>query len=410
MVPSYKLVGVGMYEWIGVFLIFLLATGFTFAVALKGIARTFYASLATVIAAAAISFVVHVPVQQHLVTDLVVVGCGLGIGSLGGFAYRYKTTVRIKDAIYLRYSAVMEDYRILVVLISVVSAGAVTLFFAKMRASEVVERGFWHGFYEAWTASLAFFLILGLAGTIVSFYRPEKDTFETKIRILCGGRIGTEVDYIRAIITKFGYFCESVTRTYTVKSWDSVRRAYEIEVTHETVNMNFFGENSHDHGGFKIIPDELNPPLDPVGTLIEVKVGDRLVCDAMPIPVAGLTKTWNMELPKGKTIRTVVRHKLWYQSDVTHNFTPPRFIKVLHTHIISEIPGASIPYSWTTYHEDVTDFHILGGGLPKHGDGTLKASVLCAVAEPVKNCIPSERAISLKFEKPGNSPGRPCHT
>jgi hypothetical protein len=119
-----------------------------------------------------------------------------------------------------RYSIIMGAF-----LVSLL----VTYFFGKLVIQED-PRGFWYGFYEAWTASLVFFLILGIAGTLVSLYRPEKDTFSQRVRILFGGRQDEAVDFISESIRKIGYYSDDVKRTYTIKQYDAVSDAFLIRV------------------------------------------------------------------------------------------------------------------------------------------------------------------------------------
>jgi hypothetical protein len=292
------------------------------------------------------------------------------------------------------------DHLILVVFVSILVAALFTLIFAKLRASEN-PREFWHGFYEAWTASIVIFAILGVAGTIVSLYRPEKDVFATKVRILCGGRIGPEVDYIREIVTKIGYYSESVVRNYTIKGWDLERRAYEIEVSHRSVNKNFFDDDALDTGSLTLKPDPLTPALDPIGRLIEVRVGDDdPVVRAENIPVSGLAKKWPVQLKKGGEARILVRHSGWYHVDIVHNFRPARFAKVVEVSVSSELPDTRIAFVADAYEREVADFRSTAPGKKIPHRGVLQPSVLFKVTKDATNCLPNELAFALKFEPP----------
>jgi hypothetical protein len=389
-----------VYGWIGAGAIALLAFSFTFSIPLFGLGRTIVVDASTVFAASVINLIIATLEKQNLLILLACVLCGLLLGAAGGLYYKHRAAESVRITFNRQYISLMEDYRIRVVFGSILAAVLVTMFFAKMRMAEVAPEKFWHGFYEAWTASLVFFAVLGLAGTVVSLYRPEKEAFDTKVRILCGGSVGSEVDYLAAMITKFGYYSESVTRIYTFKAWDSVRQAYEIEISQHTVNKSYFGGDASNSGGFRIKPDPFTPPLDPVGTLIEVRVGDRLIRSAEHIPVGGLDIDWPIELNRGGETPTLVRHKMLYGANTDHTFRPPRFTKILHTNLVSEIPGAIIDFSGRVYNKSTTDFLRPGLGDEMPITGTVEASKTCAITPPQKNCPPNEVAVTLNFQPP----------
>jgi hypothetical protein len=175
-----------LFEVAGIALSVMLVFGYVFAVTVGGLRRVFPTLLAAVATVFAVEILARVTMSKYLVADLIGTGVALALGVVAGFLFRYRSKERFRHAVNLRYSETLGDYRILVVFVSILAAAQVTLIFAKLKAAEQTHE-FWHGFYEAWTASLVFFAILGVAGTIVSLYRPEKEVFATKVRILCGG-------------------------------------------------------------------------------------------------------------------------------------------------------------------------------------------------------------------------------
>jgi hypothetical protein len=390
------------FEVAGAALSFMLVFGFVCAIIISGLQRIFPILLAAAATVFAWELLARVTISKYLVVDLIWAGIALVLSGAVGLFVRHKTQERFRDAVNLRISEIVGDYRILVVFVSILVAALVTLIFAKLKAAEQTH-DFWHGFYEAWTASLVFFAILGVAGTIVSLYRPEKEVFATKVRILCGGRIGPEVDYIQEVIRKIGYYSERVSRTYTIKDWDSQRNAYEIEVFHESLNANFFDDDADDNGSFNMKPDPLTPPLDPIGKLIEVNVDGKQVLAAEHIPVAGIRKNWPIQLKKGGRANIQMRHIAWYDVKEPHVFRPARFAKVVKVTLISELPGRTPAFSAEVFRHEIPDFRNAAAAAKIAEQGKLEPSVSFEIPE-AKNCLPREIAFSLKFAPPDLQP------
>jgi hypothetical protein len=213
------------------------------------------------------------------------------------------------------------------------------------------------------------------------------------------GRIGPEVDYIQEEIRKIGYYSESVSRTYTIKDWDSQRNAYEIEVLHQSINSNFFDDDAVDSGRFTMKPDPLTPPLDPVGKLIEVFVDEKLVFGTEDIHVAGIEKNWPIQLRKGGRVKNRIRHIAWYDVSKPHVFRPARFAKVAKVTLISELAGQTFKYSAVVSRREVPDFRNAADAAKISGQGELEPSSPVELSE-AKNCLPREIAFSLRFESP----------
>lgn len=377
----------------------LLSFMFALGIVGAGLVRVLATLVVAVIALFALEAFSDIASSQSLLEDIAASVAGLVIGFLFGRIGHIKSLAQIKEACRLAIHEILSDWRILVVFIAILVAALITILFAHLRVDEKTPL-FWHGFYEAWTASIVFFAILGVAGTIVSLYRPEKDAFEAKVRILCGGRTGTEVDYIRENITKVGYFSESVARTYTILNWDPDRKAYEIEVTHESVNKNFFDDDASDSGRFGVKPDPLTPPLDPVGRLIEVNVDGKQVFGAEDIPVTGILKEWSVPLRKGGEVHILLRHRAWYDVAIEHLFRPARFAKTVTVTLRSELPNAKPRFNAVVYQRETVDFRRGGPGTAVQHRKELEPSVNYEHIPTAKNCLPDLVAFQLKLEPP----------
>ncbi|HTW52774.1 MAG TPA: hypothetical protein VME45_12875 [Stellaceae bacterium] len=365
-----------------------------------GLARVLSALVVAIIALFALETFAEIASSQSLLMDLSGAAAGIVVGLALGHFVGFKGFQHLRDSWRLVLNQIIGDYRILVVFIAIAVAVLITLVFAHLRVDEK-STTFWHGFYESWTASIVFFAILGVAGTIVSLYRPEKDAFEAKVRILCGGAMGSEVDYIRENITKIGYFAESVVRTYTIVDWDPGRRAYEIEVSHHSVNRNFFDDDASDTGRFALTPDPLgDPPLDPVGRLIEVNVDGKQVFGAEDIPLAGIDQKWPVPLRKGGRVQVLVRHRAWYGVTVTHRFRPARFAKTVTVKLRSELPTVKPMFSATVYQREVVDFRRNEAGAKVLHQKALDPSITYEHIPSARNCLPNQPAFEFELKPP----------
>jgi hypothetical protein len=143
------------------------------------------------------------------------------------------------------------------------------------------------------------------------------------------------------------------------------------------------------------------PALDPIGTLLEVKVNDDdPILKAEYIPLSGLAKEWPVQLKKGGEARILVRHRVWYHVDIVHKFRPARFAKVVKVSVASELPNTKIAFAAHAYEREVADLRNTALAKDTLHQGVLQPSDIFRVAKDPKNCLPNELAFSLKFESP----------
>ncbi|MEH3061549.1 MAG: hypothetical protein PGN33_01805 [Methylobacterium radiotolerans] len=241
----------------------------------------------------------------------------------------------------------VADRRLTFVAFAVVTAILVTGPFGRW-AKQDGPSGFWASFYASWTANLVFFAILGVAGIVVSVYRPEKDEFSRRVRILFGGRQDAAVDHITETIRRIGYYAEDVIRTYRIKEFDAVAKAVLVRVEHRTVTRNFYDDLSAvDDAVVTLTPDPMDPPRDPVGHLISFSVNQaNKVTHPIPIPPGGkFVHKEAIEIPSGGTSDVEVVTETWYSLDELHEYEPNRFAAQVRIVLVYEgnTPGKVVP-------------------------------------------------------------------
>lgn len=238
-----------------------------------------------------------------------------------------------------------SDVRLIVMAVAFAVALTITFLFAKIAQHENPP-AFWEAFYAAWTSSLVFFTILGLAGTLVTLSRPEKEQFLSRVRILFGGRWDEAVEYISDRIRRIGYYSEDMDRTYTIKDYDADYNAFLIRVVHRSVTRNYYDDvEAKDEAVLKLMPDSPESGFPQVGRLLWFKIENENKIDSpVTIPSSGIHRTWEIEIPRGATRTLEVCHECWYSVVETHDFTPSKFVKCLRARVIVEggLPGTVV--------------------------------------------------------------------
>ncbi|WP_144439896.1 hypothetical protein [Methylobacterium sp. AMS5] len=288
----------------------------------------------------------------------VAIGFAVMVGSAAG----YRIARKGADGGHLQEKSVRlireftSDRRLLFVAAATLVAVFVTALFGRWSKAGGAS-SFWASYYASWTANLAFFALLGVAGIVVSIYRPEKDEFSRRVRILFGGRQDAAVDYITETIRSIGYYAEEVVRTYRIQEFDHDRKAARIRVEHRTVTRNFYDDlSATDRAAITLIPDPLNPSMDQVGELLSFSVGgvNRL---QHPMPIKSgveFTHVETIEIPSGGSSTVEVVSQAWYSLSETHQFEPNRFAKVVRIEVVYEgnTPGMSVPVTVDAPHAE----------------------------------------------------------
>lgn len=127
------------------------------------------------------------------------------------------------------------DWRLQIVIIATAIVIVVTWYASFVdKITDVAT--FLGAFYAAWVASLAFFLVLGVIGTIVSLAKPENEPFETRARILLRGQTGPHIDYaINKFRNTLEHFADSTATTVNIRVFDGSSRKYGAELEDRTV-------------------------------------------------------------------------------------------------------------------------------------------------------------------------------
>jgi hypothetical protein len=264
----------------------------------------------------------------------------LPLAVLGGLAVGAAVPLRAPesrrlDPFVARLRRNLADARLLALLVALLVAIALTAVWGGLMRREGTA-GFWFAFYSSWTASLAFFGVVGVIGVAVSLSRPEREVFRARARILFGGREGPAVDYISEKLRKIGYFSTDAHRRYVVEDYDAQRKAYRVRVTHTTTIKNFFDDvKAEDVTEFGITPDPIDPAPVPYGEFVSWKIGaENLLTAPQPFGVEGVSRAERVEIPAGESIRIETEFWAWLAIVEEHSFSAARFVEQLTTEIV----------------------------------------------------------------------------
>ncbi|MGD0433336.1 MAG: hypothetical protein ABSA58_19815 [Acetobacteraceae bacterium] len=329
------------------------------------------------------------------------------LGIILGQLLRWKLSRTLKSKLTDLSFSFINDPRYIVIMTAIAVAIIATFVFAKITARQPPGT-FWHGFYEAWTASIVFFAIIGLAGTAVALYRPEKEDLKTRVRILCGGQQRRATDYIYEEVKFLGYYAEKIVRNYRVLNYDPLRNAFEVEVEQITYARNFYDDEATDTARLAITMDELTPSLDPIGNLRSITVDGRLVEDVtvnqvvvrlpIPVPVGGLVAEWSLHTPRGKTAEVKTLHSAWFDAREEHTFGSHRFVEEVEFCFIYEAstPQVCPPITYTAYKQRRSGRSIDTTKEVAH-QTEISPNPLQRYSRHQRSCLPGSPAFSFRF-------------
>jgi hypothetical protein len=227
-------------------------------------------------------------------------------------------------------SRLLEDFRVSAVLIGLILSYAITFYFARMAFKEEPP-GFWIAFYASWVAGLLFFTIVGLIAGLVALYRPERDVFAARVKILTGGKSGSAVDYIASELRRIGYVAKRTKRTITIEAYDAKSDTFKTIVKHETTIRNIYDDVATTaNGNIRLVMDVLQNAPQPYGQLLSFRInGANQGGVPLDIDQNGLVRAWTVSIPAGGEGQVEYEHWCWYLSSEVHEFTVNRFTEEL---------------------------------------------------------------------------------
>lgn len=256
---------------------------------------------------------------------------GLASGYLAAWLWNIRfSRVAIINGIQVSLLRVAADFRISAVLIAVLISYFMTFYFARLSFTEVPP-GFWQAFYAAWVSGLLLFTVVGLIVGLVTLYRPERDVFLARVKILLGGKSGTFLNYIAEEIRHIGYVARKIDRVITIEDYDETRNAFRVKVHHIGFIRNILGDvEARATGKFGITPDKFSNPPSILGQITSFKVvGTDPGALPLTIPPDGIVRDWTMPVPQNSDGIMEYEHWAWYDAAQVHDFTLARFAEEL---------------------------------------------------------------------------------
>jgi hypothetical protein len=134
------------------------------------------------------------------------------------------------------------DWRVTAILVPAYLAVIITFFIYAVHYWRDPST-FWGSVFASWVASVIFFALLGIVGTIISLARPETEAFETRARILFRRESGQHIDYIVSRIREiFEHYSESVKIKIRVTDYDVNEKKYRIAIDNTIVVRSYIDD------------------------------------------------------------------------------------------------------------------------------------------------------------------------
>ena len=187
--------------------------------------------------------------------------------------------------------------------------------------------GFWPSFYASWLASVLFFLVVGSLATVVTLVRPEHRTFDSRVRILMGGRAGSLTTYMESYLRNIPRYLSKYEVTYYVEDYDETRNAALIRIRTSSISVNVFHDVATTHFGvFAFWPDPFEPPLARVGVLIQIAINDvSQLPEPQPIPAEGIKYPISSKIALDGDVRINTEYRAWHSLSEDVYVKPTRF-------------------------------------------------------------------------------------
>lgn len=257
------------------------------------------------------------------------------VGIVIGYFFTWLLNVRLDKSAVLNgfriaSRLIFGDFRVAAVLIGLLLSYILTFHFALL-AKEEAPPAFWAAFYPAWVSGLLFFTVVGLIAGLVTLYRPERDVFAARVKILLGGKTGPAVDFIASELRRIGYVARSTRRVITVEGYDATMQAFRVKVWHCSTIRNIYDDiPTNASGTISITPDPLDPPPTPYGQITSFLInGVGQGSIPQDIQVDGLRRGWTLPIPAGGESSVEYEHWYWYKVTEEHKFTLARFTEDL---------------------------------------------------------------------------------
>ena len=259
----------------------------------------------------------------------ILVGIVIGYFATWMWHARFEKSALI-NGFRIGWQLIFGDFRVAAVLIGLLLSYVLTFYFAIFAKAEN-PAGFWAAFYPAWVSGLLFFTVVGLIAGLVTLYRPERDVFAARVKILLGGKSGPAADFIASELKRVGYVARHTERIVTIEDYDASMGAFKVNVWHSSTIRNIYDDiQTEAVGQIAINPDPVAPAPALFGQLTSFSINGTNQPDVpFEIKQDGFNRRWALPIPGGGEGTVEYEHWYWYKASERHHFTLSRFTEEL---------------------------------------------------------------------------------
>jgi hypothetical protein len=257
-----------------------------------------------------------------------------------GYICRYLSDVNLqKKSAFTGLSITLRlltgDFRVAALLVGLLISYALSYYFYEL-AIRGATTDFWMSFFASWMSGLLFFTVVGLVAGLVTLYRPERDIFAARVKILLGGQSGAAVDFLSQSLAKIGYVAKRTERIIVIEEYSREMDAFKIRITHSSTIRNLYHDvATQADGRIAFHLDQLDPAPAVVGQLTSFRLnGTTRPGLPLALPTIDRPIPWELPIQGGDEGTVQYEHWCWYNSSVIHSFKLARFTEELTVRFI----------------------------------------------------------------------------
>ncbi|CAN3989818.1 hypothetical protein [Methylocystis bryophila] len=193
--------------------------------------------------------------------------------------------------------------------------------------------------FAGWCASLAFFLVIGLAVALASLDMPENKSFESRARILFRKQTGTHIEYILSKLSSmFEHYTERATVKVSVEEYDKTHKLFRICIEGESIIKSYIDDAETTYKSMLSLDSiTTHPGASPRNMVIYLRVNGstKHTCEFDN----KIEREFQTLIPASETCTVTSKIRMWFKADdETYSNRPVRYTQQATLYIENILP------------------------------------------------------------------------
>jgi hypothetical protein len=152
------------------------------------------------------------------------------------------------------------DWRFRAIYFATLASLVITLAIYSTGALQDVST-FWGAVFASWVSAVIFFAFVGAIVATVSVFQPEKESLETRARILFRRESGPHIDYIVSKIrSTFEHYVETTRTKIAIERYHDGEKKYRLRSEDKSTVRSFIPDAKTSYSSFIRMTEVQNPP------------------------------------------------------------------------------------------------------------------------------------------------------